>query len=89
MNWKHLLWIVPLTFMTGCLLYATLNVETERAFLPLVETCVGYETYMDQAIVLVQMHCLKDSLSENKNTVFCNEFMNQSKILSFYNWEFT
>ena len=85
MKVKHLYWIIPLCFLTGVLFYAILDDATEKQFMPLVENCLGYEYNMDNAIILLQLHCLRD-LTINRNTAFCNEYSNQSNILSLYNW---
>ena len=82
----NLLWIIPLCLMVGMLAYSMLNNSVEKSFMPLVETCISYETNMDMAILLVQAHCLSDIITLN-NVDFCDEFMNQSKILSKYNWK--
>ena len=86
MNWKHLIWITPFLLVTGMLFYALLDNQSNKLFMPIIETCVGYEANMDMAVILLQSHCLRDDLSQRRNLLFCDEFQNQSKILSLYNW---
>jgi len=87
MNKHHLWWIIPFCIVVGMLTYSLIDNNVEATFMPLVETCLQYEYDMDSAVILVQMHCLMDDISQQKNTLFCDEYMNQSKILSLYKFK--
>ena len=46
---------------------------------------VSYNT-MDSAILNLQFECIKDLLNDRLYVDFCDEFQNETKILSLYNW---
>ena len=39
MNYKHLFWIVPLTFIVGVLFYAYLTMSSDRLLFDAMHTC--------------------------------------------------
>lgn len=93
MNKNNLWWIIPLVFVIGMFTYSLIDNSAERAFMPLVETCLSYETSMDMSIILLQGHCLQDAIRQGNNADFCfalqgtkpNNF--EDGILTLYNWE--
>jgi len=39
MNWKHLLWIIPITFLIGVLFYAYLQMHSDRMLFSAMHSC--------------------------------------------------
>ncbi len=71
-----MIWFVIIIILMIVMLYETIEDE---------EITVD-DMNMDNTILHLQVHCINDINTLRNNIIFCGEFMNQSKILSLYNW---
>lgn len=67
----HLIWIIPMVFMSGMLTYSMIDSQAETESFELLGTCLAYEDNMDMVIILLQKHCLVDAVVGGNQTDFC------------------